>query len=304
MSTKDKNKICQYCDKSFFSLQRRKTHEEICSVKEFRDKIIDQKNEEIQLLKTDHENKIKQYENQINELKSTNSSLQSQINKLTQQYIDFSSNVAKNYTKVENQISNSNNTNSNNTIGNINNTNITINTLQPLDISMERFDQIVNEKYNYDLYRRIKESCKMLILDFLSDDYGKLQVVICDSSRGKFKVLDKSTNSLKRISINYIHDYIKRSNALTVKLKEFNQHFLVNEKELPQKEIEDEINHRIKLFSNPKFFKVNVYSDIEVAITKGINTTFKPSIRQAELISNSTQSDSSSDSDDSDDSYS
>ena len=210
----DKKFNCKYCKKAFVTKQRKQTHEEICNTKEY----CEQKDKEIEELKLNYENTIVNLNNENNLLKNKIEDLKliidnykdKLINLLPSQTTNTNSQTINNHQTINNsQTINSNLITVNNTI------------IQPLDISLERFESIINEKYDYGIYKKSKESGKVIILDFLSNDLGIPQATICDQNRGKIKLFDINTNCFRRISCEVLHDYFSKSQILESKIKDY-----------------------------------------------------------------------------------
>ena len=121
---------CKYCKKAFVTKQRKKTHEEICKIKEFNEL----KDKEIEELKVRYENTIAYLNNENNLLKNTIEDLKSIIDNYKDKLINLlPSQTINNQTINNSQTINSNLITVNNTI------------IQPLDISLERFESIIKE---------------------------------------------------------------------------------------------------------------------------------------------------------------
>jgi len=88
---------------------------------------------------------------------------------------------------IKNKLKKSNTTVTNNTY--VQN-NINIYGLEPLDLSQQRFNTIVNNKYTYDSFVQYK-LVKDVIIPFFSNDEGKVCAQISDRSRVKVKCIDK-----------------------------------------------------------------------------------------------------------------
>ena len=265
----DKKFNCKYCKKAFVTKQRKQTHEEICNTKEY----CEQKDKEIEELKLNYENTIVNLNNENKNLKNKIEDLKSIIDN----YKDKLINLLPSQTTINHQTINNSQT--------INSNLITVNNtiIQPLDISLERFESIINEKYDYGIYKKSKESGKVIILDFLSNDLGIPQATICDQNRGKIKIFDISTNCFRRISCDILHDYFSKSQILESKIKDYNKLF-EKETNLTDDEKKDELILRHRIFYDKKFYKANIFPLVKVDLEKGQHTSFKPSIRQAEII--------------------
>lgn len=84
---------------------------------------------------------------------------------------------------------------SNNTINSHNTTNNTINNyygMEPLDLSQKRFDSIVEDKYTYENYIKLK-LVPEVILKFLSNEQDKIVALLTDFNRMKLKCLNENS---------------------------------------------------------------------------------------------------------------
>jgi len=91
--------------------------------------------------------------------------------------------------KLKNKSIINNNTNSHNT------TNNTINNfygMEPLDLSQKRFDSIVEDKYTYENYIKLK-LVPEVILKFLSNEQDKIVALLTDFNRMKLKCLNENS---------------------------------------------------------------------------------------------------------------
>jgi hypothetical protein len=90
--------------------------------------------------------------------------------------------------KTINNITNTNShntTNSNNTINNFYG-------MEPLDLSQKRFDSIVEDKYTYENYIKLK-LVPEVILKFLSNEQDKIVALLTDFNRMKLKCLNENS---------------------------------------------------------------------------------------------------------------
>jgi hypothetical protein len=100
--------------------------------------------------------------------------------------------------KLENQLLKQNNSktiNSHNNSNNVTNNNIINNYsfygMEPLDLSQKRFDSIVEDKYTYENYIKLKLVSEV-ILKFLSNDQDKLVALLTDYNRMKIKCINEN----------------------------------------------------------------------------------------------------------------
>jgi len=100
--------------------------------------------------------------------------------------------------KLENQLLKQNNSktiNSHNNSNNVTNNNIINNYsfygMEPLDLSQKRFDSIVEDKYTYENYIKLKLVSEV-ILKFLSNDQDKLVALLTDFNRMKIKCINEN----------------------------------------------------------------------------------------------------------------
>ena len=235
-------KTCKFCNKVFFSYQRRKTHEEICSVKEFREKIFESHNKEINILKELHREELEQKDSKIEELEQKVEFYKLKLELKTKEYEELASKSHSH--NIEEKVE------KNNIV------------LDPIDISQVRFDKIVEEKYTYELYKE-KNSLKTLLLDLFSNKNG-IQVVLSDMSRGTLKYTNLNYKQ-SRINSEMIHSLILKSSSLKNKLEEFES--LFKEEYRSSTLI---IKEHLKMIENyfvKKYFKTYIFSEIKFGIT-------------------------------------
>ncbi len=87
------------------------------------------------------------------------------------------------------------NNTTNNTTNNITTNNNTINNyygMEPLDLSQKRFDSIVEDKYTYENYIKLK-LVPEVILKFLSNEQDKIVALLTDFNRMKLKCLNENS---------------------------------------------------------------------------------------------------------------
>jgi hypothetical protein len=64
--------------------------------------------------------------------------------------------------------------------------------MEPLDLSQKRFDSIVEDKYTYENYIKLK-LIPEVILKFLSNDQDKIVALLTDFNRMKIKCLNENS---------------------------------------------------------------------------------------------------------------
>ena len=98
--------------------------------------------------------------------------------------------------KIENQKQGITTINNNTTINNTTiNNNQHINNLitlgaEPLDLSQQRFDSIVDENYTYDIFKNGYKLVSNVILKFYSNNEGKVVAILADNERMKLKCIN------------------------------------------------------------------------------------------------------------------
>jgi hypothetical protein len=144
--------------------------------------------------------------------------------------------------KLESSIS----INGNNNNVNINSNNTTVNIA--LDISQQRFDSIVDERYTFDVYEAQRIVDKV-IMPFFCNEEGVNVATLTDRDRMILKILDKSTGKYVRKS---------PSDILTI-----------CNKSIPMKEKTNEYEDRVMLdvYGNKKDFIPEVAIDTRILLS-------------------------------------
>jgi hypothetical protein len=141
--------------------------------------------------------------------------------------------------KLKNKINNSiiNNTTNNNSNNVTNNTINNFYGMEPLDLSQKRFDSIVEDKYTYENYIKLK-LVPEVILKFLSNDQDKIVALLTDFNRMKIKCLNENLE-VETHDPESLVNFCKKSKPMSSKVEEYTEYINKNDKESEyKKEIE------------------------------------------------------------------
>jgi len=187
--THEEENVCEFCQKQFTTNYSFRRHLQICKPKQVKENL------EINII-----NKLKEQiialETKLSIKESHVKSLERDISKLSKK--SSTTNI-------------------------INQTNI-INT--SFNITQERFNKLVREKYTYTLYEKGGEGGKELIIEFLSDDNGVLRAELADFSRNKFRLIDDNSNTFTYIDNHMLFSLCKQSKDLKLKLEEYGKRLI------------------------------------------------------------------------------
>ena len=210
---------CEYCETLISSKKNLLRHINICKKRQQQIKT-----NEIDTIISDFNSKIKEMGNKYDEL-------QNKFEKLTKQNDEYKSKidklknelkyVKKNCNQKDNEIkslvkklaekpttiNNNSNTTTNNTI------------INSIDLSQERFNQIVQDKYDYDMYTLGSEGGKQLLYEFLSAQDGSVKVELADFARNKIRLFNLEDGSEMVVDDNSLFIMCKTSKTLSQKLK-------------------------------------------------------------------------------------
>jgi hypothetical protein len=141
--------------------------------------------------------------------------------------------------------------------------------MEPLDLSQERFDEIVDKDYTYQVYTSYG-IVDNVFLKFFSNDEGKVCVMLSDRDRMRLKCIDKN------VGITY-HDpksivgMCKSSEPLKVKSKEHEEKFTTNVLGEPNTVNIVDADNRRKVISNAKDMKRVMTHSSEKFLKKQLN---------------------------------
>lgn len=152
---------------------------------------------------------------------------------------------------------NKNNVHSNNTTINIS-----------LDISQQRFDAIVDEKYTFDVYEAQRIVDKV-IMPFFCNEEGVNVATLTDRDRMILKILDESTGKYVKKSPNDILSICKKSIPMKEKTDEYEDRIMLDIYGNPRDDIPDAlIGNRILLKSDDKKIKKSLKNRSDKFIQK------------------------------------
>jgi len=130
--------------------------------------------------------------------------------------------------RLENQLLKQNNSKTINSHNTSNSNNITTNNIinnysfygmEPLDLSQKRFDSIVEDKYTYENYIKLKLVSEV-ILKFLSNDQDKLVALLTDYNRMKIKCINDKLE-VETHDPESLINFCRKSKIMNDKVKEY-----------------------------------------------------------------------------------
>ena len=273
-----KEYTCEYCKKKFTQLGNLKIHYSSCNEK----KIVEIKQELTlhyeEKLNKEKEQLSKEYEDTINCLKSelekqknhyetiiiidrNKYDTEIKLNNKTIQELKHELVIVRN-AKEKLLISKSSSitplpVTQNNVTNNITNT-INVNqVIGAIDMSQERFDQIVSEKLTYDLFQKGSYAGKQLLVDYFTDELGILRIELCDDARNKLKIIDKETGRTKFIDHLTLFGKFSNSNTLHAYLQDHKTKYCNSNNYTVQGGIQ--MTKRVLSFQEEKRFTNTVY---------------------------------------------
>ena len=137
-------------------------------------------------------------------------------------------------------------------IGTINN-NINIH-IKPLDTSQERFNTIVSDVYNYDMYKKGARGTVELLTSFFKQD-GRIQAYCSDINRGYIKTIDPDFSE-KLHTLSSLYEMCKNSNPLKNKKLDYYDQMFSELKDKLNNDVlalEQSLSHSTESFSEEKF---------------------------------------------------
>lgn len=143
--------------------------------------------------------------------------------------------------------------------------------LEPLDLSQERFNEIIDKDYTYQVYTDYG-IVDNVFLKFFSNEEGKVCVMLSDRDRMRLKCIDKN------VGITY-HDpksmvgMCKSSEPLKLKNKEYEEKFTTNVLGEPNTVNIVDADNRRNVLRNPKDMKRVMTHSSEKFLKKQVNVT-------------------------------
>jgi hypothetical protein len=99
--------------------------------------------------------------------------------------------------------------------------------LDALDLSLNRFNSIVNSNYTYEVY--LKEMIvDKVIMPFFCNEEGKLSAILSDKNRMIIKCLDKTTGEYVKKDPSDIFDICKKSEPMKEKTDEYEDRIMTD----------------------------------------------------------------------------
>jgi hypothetical protein len=243
--------MCEKCDRAFSKKSNLKRHLEICKGKK------DPYNceacgKQYSMEKFFFEHKKKCNNNQLN-------ILHKKIDKMTLDLTDLKSQKQVKQTVI-------NNITNNKYVQN----NMIMYGMEALDLSQERFNEIVDKDYTYQVYTNYG-IVDNVFLKFFSNDEGKVCVMLSDRDRMRLKCIDKNTGIIYHDPKSMV-GMCKSSEPLKIKNKEYEEQFTTNiYGETNTVNIVDADNRR-KVISNAKDMKRVMTHSSEKFLKKEVNT--------------------------------
>jgi hypothetical protein len=113
----------------------------------------------------------------------------------------------------------------------VNNTNINamiINNMKPLEISLDRFNSIIEHDYTIGKCNDKEKGVVEILKTFFSDEYGSLQAICSDKNRGWIITIDQESNQVSH-TFDTIKNMISESTVLKDKIYDYSKHYLRDE---------------------------------------------------------------------------
>ena len=144
--------------------------------------------------------------------------------------------------------------------------------MEPLDLSQQRFDEIVDNKYTYQVYTSYG-IVKDVFLSFFSNEEGKVCVMLSDRDRMKLKCIDKEKGIIYHDPKSMV-GMCGSSDPLKEKTKEYQEQLTTNvygepntvniEDALKRKDVikDEKIIKRLMSQSSEKFLKKEILSEL------------------------------------------
>jgi hypothetical protein len=98
--------------------------------------------------------------------------------------------------------------------------NVFMNGLEPIDLSQDRFDNIVDTKYTYEVHKKVS-LVPDVIVPFFSNEKGEVVAMLSDRSRMKIKCIDSRDLKIKYHDSQSLVDMCKASKPLITKRQEY-----------------------------------------------------------------------------------
>jgi len=269
------NFTCKYCEKEFTKKFNYELHLQSCKNKlsflnEQSQLEIEELKNSILLLKQQIEKKddiIKEKDfflkEKENSLKEKNNSLKEKENSLKEK--DKIINKLLKSNTQQKTISNTSNKNSNNTY-------ISQNNYYNIDISQERFNQHIIDKYGFELYEKGGEGGCQLIIEFLSSSKNRYRAEIADNARNKIRLINIETDDVSFIDNNTLFGLCRKSEPLKKLLAEYGSK-LLSKKENPDdiQSNTEKVVFRKSMFRIKENFNTEIFYPIKCYIqTNGI----------------------------------
>jgi len=232
--------MCEYCNKVLSIYTNLKVHHNSCE----RKKIIETTNSIKKECEDAHKKEIEtmkmKYELKLNSQIAIIQELRKQIKELSH--------------KKEKSISSSTiNSNNKSTVTNINVTQI----IGATDMSQSRFDQLISEKFTYDLFQKGSYAGKKILIDYFTDELGILRIELCDDARNKLKIIDKESGKEKIIDPLTLFEKFSNSNTLHTFLQDYKNKYCNSTNYTVQGGIQ--MTKKVLSFQNDKRFVNTVY---------------------------------------------
>lgn len=98
--------------------------------------------------------------------------------------------------------------------------NVFMNGLEPIDLSQDRFDNIVDTNYTYEVHKKVS-LVPDVIVPFFSNEKGEVVAMLSDRSRMKIKCIDSRDLKIKYHDSQSLVDMCKASKPLITKRQEY-----------------------------------------------------------------------------------
>jgi hypothetical protein len=247
---------CKYCNRTFTKKYNYESHINLCKGKDKH--FLEQEKHEVEHLK----NTVMSLSLQLSQIKEILEQKDNQLTTLTlslKEKDDFIDKLIKK--SSQNKSLNAN------TIINQNN-------YYNIDISQERFNQLIKSKYDFNLYEKGGEGGRQLIIEFLSNTQNRYRAEIADYARNKIKLINIDSQEVTFIDNNTLFSLCKNSEPLKDLLISHGNTLLSKEDDPSSIQTNlDKVTFRTRMFRSKDSFNTEIFYPVKCYIqTSGLLT--------------------------------